>query len=211
MRVVIADDHPSTRMGVRRALERAGLDVVGEAEDGRGAIAMARQHEPDVCLLDVHMPDGGIAAAAEITGSLPGTAVVMLTVSDEDDDLFAAIRAGASGYLLKDMDPDRLASALQGIVGGEAAVPRSLVARLVEEFRGAGKRRLSLPDDRTVEFTDREWDVLVRLRDGLSTAEMAEQLFVSPVTVRRHLSTAFKKMRVSDRKQALELLSRSAN
>ena len=209
MRVVIADDHPSTRLGVRKALELAGLQVVGEAEDAPGAILLAQREQPDVCLLDVHMPGGGIVAASEITASLPGTAVVMLTVSDSDEDLFAAIRAGASGYLLKDMDPDRLPSALKGIVTGEAAVPRSLVARLVEEFRGSGKRRLSLPDDRTVEFTEREWDVLLRLRDGLTTSEIADQLFVSPVTVRRHLSTAFKKMRVSDRKAALELLSNS--
>ena len=209
MRVLIADDHPSTRAGVRESLERAGFDVVAEAEDAVGAVTLATRHEPDICLLDVHMPGSGITAAQQITAQLPRTAVVMLTISNEDEDLFGAIRAGASGYLLKDMDPDRLALALQGIVSGEAAVPRSLVARLVEEFRGSGKRRLALPDDRTVEFTEREWEVLVRLRDGLSTADMADQLFLSPVTVRRHLSSAFKKMRVSDRRAALEILNAS--
>jgi DNA-binding NarL/FixJ family response regulator len=208
LRVLIADDHPSTRAGVRESLENAQFEVVGEAEDAESAIKLAIEHEPDICVLDVHMPGGGITAAQEITSRLPRTAVVMLTVSNDDEDLFAAIRAGASGYLLKDMDPDRLAEALKGIVSGEAAVPRALVARLVEEFRGAGKRRIALSDARTVEFTDREWDVLVRLRDGLTTTQIAEQLFVSPVTVRRHLSTAFKKMRVSDRKAALEILNR---
>jgi DNA-binding NarL/FixJ family response regulator len=209
VRVLIADDHPSTRAGVRESLENAQFEVVGEAEDAESAIKLAIEHEPDICVLDVHMPGGGITAAQEITSRLPRTAVVMLTVSNDDEDLFAAIRAGASGYLLKDMDPDRLAEALKGIVSGEAAVPRALVARLVEEFRGAGKRRIALSDARTVEFTDREWDVLVRLRDGLTTTQIAEQLFVSPVTVRRHLSTAFKKMRVSDRKAALEILNRT--
>jgi DNA-binding NarL/FixJ family response regulator len=209
VRVLIADDHPSSRLGVRNALERAGVTVVGEADSGAQAVTMAESLQPDVCLLDIHMADSGIEAAAAITTRLPGTAVVMLTVSNSDEDLFAAIRAGASGYLLKDMDPDRLALALKGIVSGEAALPRSLVARLVEEFRGSGKRHLSLPDDRTVEFTEREWDVLLRLRDGLTTTEIADQLFVSPVTVRRHLSTAFKKMKVSDRTAALELLARS--
>jgi DNA-binding NarL/FixJ family response regulator len=209
VRVLIADDHPSTRAGVRESLERADFTVIGEADDAAKAVSLAIEHEPDICLLDVHMPGSGITAAQQITAQLPRTAVVMLTISNEDEDLFGAIRAGASGYLLKDMDPDRLALALKGIVSGEAAVPRSLVARLVEEFRGSGKRRLSLPDDRTVEFTEREWEVLVRLRDGLSTADMADQLFLSPVTVRRHLSSAFKKMRVSDRQAALEVLNSS--
>jgi len=206
MRVLIADDHPSTRAGVREALEGAGSTIVAEAEDAPSAVTLALQHEPDVCLLDVHMPGGGIAAASEITTKLYGTAVVMLTVSNADTDLFAAIRAGASGYLLKDMDPDRLPSALEGILSGEAAVPRSLVARLVEEFRGSGHRRLSV-GARTVEFTEREWEVLMRLRDGFTTQQMAEQLFLSPVTVRRHLSSAFKKLRVPDRQAALRLLN----
>jgi DNA-binding NarL/FixJ family response regulator len=206
VRVVLADDHPSTMVGVQRALEAAGMEVVGTAGDASGAIDLALEHEPDVCVLDVHMPGGGgIVAARRITADLPSTAVVMLTISDDDQDLFAALRAGASGYLLKDMDPDRLPNALQGILRGEAAVPRELVTRIMEEYRGTGQRRVVLAD-RTVELTEREHDILLRLRDGESTKVIAEALFVSQVTVRRHISTAMKKLRAADREEAIRLL-----
>jgi two-component system, NarL family, nitrate/nitrite response regulator NarL len=207
VRVVIADDHPFTMSGVKDALVRAGLDVVGTAADAPGAIAAALEHEPDVCVLDVHMPGGGgISAARRITAELAKTAVIMLTVSDDDEDLFAALRAGASGYLLKDMDPDRLPAAIDGILRGEAAVPRKLVSRIVEEYRGNGQRRVVLPQGRTVLLSEREHEILKRLRDGESTKEIAAALFVSQVTVRRHVSTAVRKLGVNDRAEALALL-----
>ena len=137
---------------------------------------MAIEVKPDIALLDVNMPGSGIKAAEEIVIALPATMVVMLTVSRDDDDLFAALRAGASGYLLKDTDPERLPFALRGVLEGEAALPRGLVARLIEEFRTRGKRRrLPLMRQRGVELTEREWEVLEFLHDGLSTAEIAEQ------------------------------------
>jgi DNA-binding NarL/FixJ family response regulator len=205
--VVIADDHPPTRAGVRQALERAGFEVCSESGDAVTAVAAARKHEPDVCILDVHMPGGGgIEAARQINSSLPGTALVMLTVSDDDEDLFAALRAGASGYLLKDMDPERLPRALEGILEGEAAVPRSLVARIVEEYRGHGKRRIRTSDNRSVELSDREFEILARLRDGESTKVIADELSLSQVTVRRHISTAVKKLRAKDRDDAIRML-----
>ena len=152
------------------------------------------------------MPGNGIVAALEITSQLPKTAVVMLTVSRDDDDLFAALRAGAAGYLLKDTDPERLPMALLGVLRGEGALPRTLVARLVEEFRGRGKRRLPLSGSRSVELTPREWQVLEGLRDGLSTEEISERLFVSQVTVRTHVSAILKKLKVPDRAAAIKLL-----
>lgn len=164
-------------------------------------------HRPDVALLDIRMPGNGIAAAAEISSQLPATAVVMLTVSQNDDDLFAALRAGAVGYLLKDTDPERLPMALLGVLRGEGALPRTLVARLVEEFRGRGKRRLTLSGERKVELTPREWEVLEGLRDGRSTEELAGQLFVSQVTVRTHVSAILKKLKVPDRAAAIEALN----
>jgi DNA-binding NarL/FixJ family response regulator len=155
------------------------------------------------------MPGNGIAAAYEITARLPETRVVMLTISDDDDDLFAALRAGAVGYLLKDIDPSRLPLALRGVLDGEAALPRRLVALLIEEFRERRRRRrIPLVGRRSVELTDREWEVLELMRLGLSTEQIAERLFITPVTVRTHVSAILKKLHVANREEAVQLLDR---
>jgi two-component system nitrate/nitrite response regulator NarL len=207
LRAVIADDHAPTRAGVRDALEGQGFAVVAEVADAAAAVEAAERARPDVCLLDIHMPGSGIAAAGEITERLPGTRVVMLTASRQDADLFAALKAGASGYLLKDINPERLPAALRGVMAGEAALPRTLVARVLEEFRGAERRPiLRLMRRRGVELSDREWEVLELLREELSTAEIAARLNVSPVTVRRHVSGILAKLRVPDRKAMARLL-----
>jgi DNA-binding NarL/FixJ family response regulator len=207
IRVLIADDHPPTRAGVRAALEGHGFEVVAEVADAAAAIDAAVRERPDVCLLDIHMPGNGIRAAGEITQQLPDVAVVMLTISRNDDDLFDALRAGASGYLLKDMDPARIPHALQGVLEGEAALPRALTARVIDEFRGRGRRRrVSLSGERGVELTSREWEVLDLMRQGLGTAQIAERLFVSRVTVRRHVSSILQKLRVSSRQEAIARL-----
>ena len=205
--VLLADDHAAVRAGIRLALAGEGFNVVAEAADGPGAVEAALRERPDIALLDVKMPGGGIKAAEEIVDALPTTTVVMLTVSRDDDDLFAALRAGAAGYLLKDTDPGRLPFALRGVLEGEAALPRGLVARLIDEFRTRGKRRrLPLMRQRGVELTEREWEVLEFLHDGLSTAEIADRLSISPVTVRRHVSEILKKLRVTSREEAVRLL-----
>jgi DNA-binding NarL/FixJ family response regulator len=180
--------------------------VCAETADAASAVAAALREKPDICLLDIHMPGGGIAAAREITNALPDTRVVMLTVSRDDEDLFDALRAGAAGYLLKDMDPDRVPMALEGVLAGEAALPRTLLSRVMEEFRDRGKRRLRLPGHRGAELTEREWEVLQLLRDGMSTAEIAERLYVSAATVRSHAASVLKKLRVPDREAAIKLL-----
>jgi DNA-binding NarL/FixJ family response regulator len=207
VRVLVADDHPALRQSVRMALEQGGFVICGEADTAATALELALRDRPELCLLDIHMPGNGIAAAAEITARLPGTAIVMLTVSRNDADLFDSLRAGAAGYLLKDMDPSRLAHALRGVLSGEAALPRALVARVIDEFRERGRRRrLHLLGDRGVELTSREWEILDLLRQGLTTAEIAQRLFVSKVTVRRHVSAILRKLRVKDRKAALRLV-----
>jgi DNA-binding NarL/FixJ family response regulator len=209
VRVLIADDHPPTRAGVRAALQRSGFVVCAEAADARAAIEAARRESPDVCLLDIHMPGDGIYAAETIARELPESAVVMLTVSRTDTDLFNALRAGASGYLLKDIDPARLPLALRGVLDGEAALPRRLVALLIEEFRERKRRRrLPLVGRRSVELTDRESEVLEAMRQGLTTYEIAARLFISPVTVRTHVSAILRKLHVPTREAALELLER---
>jgi DNA-binding NarL/FixJ family response regulator len=197
------------RSGVRQSLVEAGFDVVGEASDAPSAVSLAERECPDLCLLDVHMPGSGIRAASEIVERLPETAVVMLTVSRNDEDLFDALRAGAAGYLLKDTDPERLPHALRGVLAGEAAVPRVLVTRVIDEFRTRGRRRrVPLAGRRGVELSSREWEVLDLLREGCTTAEIARRLFVSPVTVRRHVSAVLRKLDVPDRASAVELLER---
>ncbi|HEU5279438.1 MAG TPA: response regulator transcription factor [Gaiellaceae bacterium] len=207
--VVVADDHPPTRWGVRLALEKGGFEVCAEVADAQGAIDAAREHRPGVCLLDINMPGDGIKAAEAIARELPDTAVVMLTVSRSDADLFDALRVGACGYLLKDIDPARLPLALHGVLDGEAALPRRLVALLIEEFRERHRRRrVPLLGRRSVELTDREWEVLELMREGCSTDEIASRLFISPVTVRTHVSAILRKLHVSTREAAVELLGR---
>ena len=207
LRVVIADDHAPTRAGVRQALEADGWQVAGEASDGPGAVRLAVEFQPDVCVLDIHMPGSGIKAAGDIARLLPSTAVVMLTASRDDEDLFDALRVGASGYLLKDMDPDRLPAALKGVLAGEAALPRELVVRVLEEFRGRPRRR-RLPRGRaTARLTSREVEVFQMLGQGLTTEQIGKRLFVSPVTVRGHVSTTLKKLQVKSRAEALKVLA----
>jgi DNA-binding NarL/FixJ family response regulator len=209
IRVIVADDHPPTRAGVRMALEANGFEVCAEVGDAASAIEAARRELPDVCLLDIHMPGDGIHAAEEISRELPETAVVMLTVSRTDSDLFDALRAGASGYLLKDIDPARLPLALHGVLEGEAALPRQLVALLIEEFRERKRRRrIPLRGRRSAELTDREWEVLELMRQGCSTEEIAARFFISPVTVRTHVSAILRKLHVPTREAAIELLER---
>jgi DNA-binding NarL/FixJ family response regulator len=205
--VLVADDHPPARAGVTAALERGGFVVCATAADAGSAIEAARRERPDVCLLDVHMPGEGIHAAETIARELPETAVVMLTVSRTDADLLNALRAGASGYLLKDIDPERLPLALRGVLSGEAALPRRLVAVLIEEFRERKRRRrIPLVGRRSVELTDREWEVLESMRLGWTTEQIAEHFFISPVTVRTHIASILRKLQVSDREAAIALL-----
>jgi two-component system, NarL family, nitrate/nitrite response regulator NarL len=207
--VVLADDHAPTRADVQEALERdARFRVRAAVATAPEAIAAALRHRPDVCLLDVNMPGNGVAAAWEIAARCPSTKVVMLTVSADDRDLFAALRAGASGYLLKDVDPARLPLALADVLSGEAAMPRLLVQRVLAEFRDrSARRRQPLAGAGGEELTSREWEVLELLRQGFSTGEIAERLVLSPVTVRSHVAAVVRKLRVPDREAVLQLFA----
>ena len=207
LRVVIADDHAPTRAGVKMALEGDGCVVVAAVADGPKAVAAALEERPDVCLLDIHMPGGGIKAASQITTALPDTAVVMLTASRDDEDLFDALRAGASGYLLKDMDPDRLGAALRGVMAGEAALPRSLALKVMRQLQSPARRRLLPSKGSPVsKLTSREAEVLQLMAEGLTTEQIAQKLFIGKVTVRTHVSNVLKKLRVPDREGAVRLL-----
>jgi DNA-binding NarL/FixJ family response regulator len=206
LRVVVADDHAPTRSAVSEALRAQSCEVVAEVGTAPAAVDAAREHRPDVCLLDINMPGHGIAAAVEITHTLPGTAVVMLTASRDDEDLFAALRAGASGYLLKDMDPDRLGAALRGVLAGEAVLPRWLVQKVVQEFRSTPRRRIPLASRaKPARLTEREAEVLDLMGLGLSTEQIADRLFLAQVTIRTHIASILKKLRVTDRQAAVRL------
>jgi DNA-binding NarL/FixJ family response regulator len=206
--VLVAAGNPRVRAQARRHLDGRGFQVVAEAADAAGAVAMAMASRPDVALLSVRMPGGGIRAAASIAIAVPDTAVVMYSDSTGDDDLFDALKAGARGYLWDDMDPARLPLALKGVLAGEAAVPRELVARLMEEFRLRDRpRRLRLQGGHEVELTPREWDVLELLRQGLGTAEISALLYISKVTVRTHISAILRKLGVTTRDEAIAAVS----
>ena len=211
-RVLIADDHFPTRVGVRIALEEDGFVVCAEESTGPGAVAAALRHRPDVCLLDVHMPGGGIEAATMIRSRLPDTKIVMLTSSGNDDDLFAALQAGASGYLPKAMVPAKLGPAIRDVLRGEAVLPGRLVERLIREFRARARRGdFALVRRTGNDLTSREWEVLDCMCDGLSTARIAKRLYISETTVRRHIGSILKKLEVPTREAAVRVAQRSQN
>ena len=208
LRVLIADDHAPNRDDIRRALERnQRFSVCAAVADAAKAIQAAVRERPDACLLDIRMPGDGLAAAWEIGARLPQTKIVMLTVSDDDADLFAALRAGAHGYLLKTMNLRRLPDALDGVLAGEAAIPRALVAHMVEQFRGHEPRWRQPVADRGLgqRLTSREWEILTLLTQQQSTSEIAQRLMLSRVAVRVHIAAIVRKLGVPDRAAAIDL------
>ena len=206
IRVVLADDHSRIRGRVREALEASGCEVCGEGASADDAVRLANEHRPDVALLDIHMPGSGIRAAREIAKALPQVTVVMLTQSAEEDDLFDSLRAGAAGYLLKDGDPATLADSLRGVLVGEAAMPPRLVARIIQEFSAPSRRPFVRKSSAAARLSAREWEVMELLAEGLSTEAVAGRLFLSPTTVRVHVSSVLRKLRVKDRQSAFRVL-----
>ena len=211
LRVLIADDHAPTRDDVRRALLEGGLVVCAEAADAARAVQRALETRPDICLLDVRMPGGGVAAAWEIAARLPTTKVVMLTVSGEDGDLFRALRAGAVSYLVKDSDLGALPQALVDVAEGKAAIPPALVARMVRQFHSNDPRfrTTEVGTDLGPRLTSREWDVLAGLAEGLSTRDIARRLQLKPSGVRAHISAVVQKLGVGNRQEAVEMFHRT--
>jgi DNA-binding NarL/FixJ family response regulator len=204
---LIAEADPSTRAGIRMAVDGHGFTLCADAADADDAVTAAVRERPDVCLIDASLPGGGVAAAEQISRQAPNAAIVMLSGSADEDELFACVRAGARGYLSKDMDPARLPFALHGVLRGEAALPRPLVARVLEEIRTRERGRHAGELARLgVELTQREREVLDLLERGLQTSEMAERLRISAVTVRRHLSSILRKLHAPDRAAALRII-----
>jgi DNA-binding NarL/FixJ family response regulator len=203
--VFVADGDVPFRRSVREPLEAHGFVVVGEAGDAASAIGSATRLQPDICLIEIELPGDGLNAVGRIAKSSPRTLVVVLSESERPEDVVGAFTRGASGYLLKGISGERLASTLRGAYSGEPPLSRSLVPYLVDEIRRGSVRRLSLPGG-AVTLTPREWEVGELLRDGHSTVEIAERLGVSPVTVRRHVGLLLQKLGAKNRQSAVELL-----
>ena len=204
--VLLADDHAPTRDDIARILERdERFEIAAAVPDAAAAVETAVREAPDLCLLDVKMPGGGIAATWEISARLPRTKIVMLTVSSEDADLFAALRSGAAGYLLKNVDPRTLPDALYDVWEGKAAIPPELVARMVDQFRSPDPRRRAVAADGELQarLTSREWQVLELLSRDLTTQQIARRLVLSQSAVRAHISAIVRKLDVSDREAAV--------
>ncbi len=203
--VIICDEHPVFRASLRNLLDRTGFVVRDDASCADEAVAAAACGRPDLCVIDIEC-EGGARAVSDIRGVSPHTAVVVLTASRERDDFFAAVRAGAIGYLPKRIDGASLPDALQGVLAGNAAIPPTLVASLVREFRSRGRQRAVVDHNGRAELTPREWEVAHMLAERLTTKEIAERLGVSPVTVRRHVSSILAKLEVPDREAAAVIL-----
>jgi DNA-binding NarL/FixJ family response regulator len=207
-RMLIVDDHPLTRDGLAALLSGHGFDIVGEASDGHEAIEQARELQPDVVLLDLSMPDlDGLSALPLLRTAAPDCEVVVLTASGDEANLLAAIRGGAAGYLLKTEPPERLVDFLHGAARGEAALSGAVARRLLDQVRNGGPTDAGVPDSVAQRLSARELEVLLLLDEHLGTDQIAKRLFISEHTVRSHVKSLLRKLQVSSRREALELLA----
>jgi DNA-binding NarL/FixJ family response regulator len=198
IRVIVADDHPLFRAGVVEEIGKdPGIEVVGLAANGGEALKLAQDHMPDVILLDITMPGrGGISAASSISLACPSTRIIMLTVSEHEDDLMAAFKAGAKGYVLKGISGRELTRVIRSVVDGEVFVSQALASRLLMEM-SEPKR-----SDPFEELTARELEILQLLADGLSNREIGEQLHLAEKTVKHYMTNVLEKLEVGSRVQA---------
>ena len=202
VRILVADDHPLYRRGLAALLNaQPDWEVVAEEADGLAAVTAARSHSPDVVVIDLNMPGlDGIEATRRIVAEMPKVGVLVLTMYDDDGSVFAAMRAGARGYLLKGADQDEIVRAVSGIVGGEAIFGPTVARRIIDFFADPRPR----PTQSVFpELTAREHEVLDLIAAGRSNAEVAETLVLSPKTVRNHVSAIFAKLQVAGRAEAI--------
>ena len=201
MRLLLADDHTLFRSSLRSLLEARGLEVVGEASDGRQAIEMAGRLRPDLVLMDLSMPVlDGIEATRQLTAQMPELKVVILTASMEDEDLFEALRAGAHGYLLKNLEADSFFGLLERALAGEPALTPQLSRKVLQAFSKPATARPQHEDPDAL--TDREREVLALVAEGLPNKQIGRRLEISEKTVKAHLTSAFRTIGVDDRVQA---------
>ena len=203
IRVLLVDDHVLFRQGLASLIGPVrDMEVVGEAGDGREALERTRELMPDLILMDIHMPGwDGLKATQLIKEEMPYVKIVMLTVSDDDEDIFQAIKQGAEGYLLKDIKPEKLFKLIRGVYKGEAPISRLAAARILDEFTRSAQQetRVSSPGD---SLTPREREVLQLVAQGATNKEIASQLFIAENTVKNHLRNILAKLHLQNRVQA---------
>jgi DNA-binding NarL/FixJ family response regulator len=201
IRVLVVDDHALFRRGLEMVLEQEpDIEVVGEASDGAEALEQAIETTPDVVLMDVRMPRrGGIDACTAIKDAVPSTKIIMLTISDEEADLYDAIKAGAMGYLLKEISIEEVASAIRAVHGGQSLISPSMASKLLNEFASMIKRT----DERQQVPTDREMEVLRLVAKGLNNRDIAKQLYISENTVKNHIRNILEKLQLHSRMEAV--------
>src|ERR1700733_5298637 len=207
IRVLIADDHALFRRGLEMVLEEEDdIDLVGQASDGTEAVAVAGEALPDVVLMDIRMPKiTGIEACRATKEVAPSAKIVMLTISDEEEDLFEAIRAGASGYLLKDIPLDEVADAVRAVHGGQSLINPSMAGKLLSEFATLAKRDTEEPPQQVPapRLTDREIQVLRLVARGMNNRDIAKELFISENTVKNHVRNILEKLQIHSRMEAV--------
>jgi DNA-binding NarL/FixJ family response regulator len=203
VRIVLADDHPVVRGGLRALLATIdGLEVVGEAVDGETAVREVQLSQPDVVLMDVRMPGiGGVEATRQIRETTPSTAVLMLTMYDDDATVLTAMRAGARGYLLKGAEQEEIVGVIRAVVAGQVIFGPGIAGRVLDYFSAPPVAPAEAPP--FPELTEREREILDLLASGRRTAAIAERLFLSPKTVSNHLTSVFAKLEVADRAEAI--------
>jgi DNA-binding NarL/FixJ family response regulator len=209
-RLLVVDDHPLTRQALVSLLGQSGFEVVGEAESGEAAVELARELQPDLVLLDLTMPGmTGLEALPLVRDAAPDAEVVVLTASEDEENLLGAIKGGAAGYLLKSESAERIVEFLHGVVRGEAALSGAVARRLLDQVREGG--RVEVPESIAAALSARELEVLLLLDHHLGTEEIAQRLFISEHTVRSHVKSLLSKLGVSSRREALEQLDRARN
>jgi DNA-binding NarL/FixJ family response regulator len=203
LRAIVADDDPFARRIIKDALQNAGIVVIAEAQDGRQAVALALHYRPDIVLMDVVMPElDGIAATRAILRALPRQVIIMLTSGSDDEVGLISLRAGAAGFLTKDLEIEALPRVVVGAIAGEAAISRRLTMRLVEYLRHTPEGRKGLRPVHSP-LTPREWDVIELMAEGLTTEQMADRLVLSTETVRTHVKHILRKLDTRSREEAV--------
>lgn len=205
LRVLVCDDHALFRRGLQMVLDQEpGLELAGEASDGVEVVQKAQELMPDVILMDVRMPKkSGIEAAAEIKEILPHVKILMLTISDEEADLYEAIKAGASGYLLKEIPIEEVADAIRSVWAGQSRISPSMASKLLTEFAAMSKATDEKPTMPTPKLTDREMEVLRLVAQGMNNRDIAKALYISENTVKNHIRNILEKLHLHSRMEAV--------
>jgi two-component system NarL family response regulator len=205
LRVMVVDDHALFRRGLEMVLaQEPDIDLVGEASDGAEAVERATELMPDVVLMDVRMPRrSGIEAAGQIKDMLPHAKILMLTISDDESDLYDAIKAGASGYLLKEIPIEEVADAIRSVWQGQSRISPSMASKLLTEFANMSKQTSDRPQMPAPKLTDREMEVLKLVAQGMNNRDIAKELFISENTVKNHIRNILEKLHLHSRMEAV--------